>query len=166
VILGRRVILGLRVIVGSRVRMVPLARLVLLARWVLSVLRVPLGWTVPRGRRVPRVLLALLGLLRRVTRLSVTSVPLLPLSGASSYLKRGCMFVRLVSALPLKYRPFAKALIPSVTVLAGDLVSAISTGAVNVSEVKAAGLAVLMAGATYLIPNFDPTGRLTPDQPA
>jgi hypothetical protein len=76
------------------------------------------------------------------------------------------MFARIVSVLPLKFRPFAKALIPSVTVLAGDVASAIGTGAVNSSELKAAALAVLMAAGTYFVPNFDPTGRLTPDVPA
>ena len=74
------------------------------------------------------------------------------------------MFARLVSALPLKYRPFAKALVPSMTVLTGDLVSALSTG-FDVTELKVAGLAVLYAAATYLVPNFDPSGRLTPDAP-
>jgi hypothetical protein len=75
------------------------------------------------------------------------------------------MFARLVSALPLKFRPFAKALIPSMTVLAGDLASVISTGAVNGAELKAAGIGVFMSALTFLVPNFDPTGRLTPDAP-
>lgn len=75
------------------------------------------------------------------------------------------MLARLVGFLPARFRPFAKALVPSITVLAGDIVSGLNTGW-NVAELKVAGLAVLYAAGTYLVPNFDPTGRLTPDQPA
>lgn len=63
------------------------------------------------------------------------------------------LFNRLTALLPAKAQPFAKALYPAIAAIVAVFVSAVSTGALNTSELKAGVGGLAMAALTFLIPN-------------
>lgn len=62
------------------------------------------------------------------------------------------MLEAITAAVPLKYRPFAKSMVPAVTGLVAVIASGLSSG-FDLAEVNVAAGAVLTAVITFYVPN-------------
>lgn len=60
---------------------------------------------------------------------------------------------KITNLLPVKLRPYAKAVGPPIVVIAGDGVSWAATGNLNTAEIRTAAGAIIMGMLTYAIPN-------------